>query len=194
MTLKSRQSSFSSNFNLVRALARSVLRRFNRDNLYLRREDRGSRRSTARRIARVVLVLVARRGVCSPLLASHPCSSRGSASRRARASHAGVLSVSEVSPPVCARARTLALFARKEGPPLRPGRRQAAQNLCRPQQAPRSVGTLRPASFPRYATAAAGWPCTRAAGFGTVPLGPLCHSAVGRRTTAARVGHYAAYK
>lgn len=91
--------------------------------------------------------------------------------------------------------RARALSTRKEGPPPSlslsfPGRQ--ASNGTEPVQAPRSVGTLRLASFPRYATAA-GWLYTRAAGFSTVPLGPLRHSAVERRTIVALVGNRARY-
>jgi len=149
--------------------SRSVLRRFNRDNLYLRREDRGSRRSTARRIARVVLVLVARRGVCSPLLASHPCSSRGVRRVASYQSIACRCALSERGVPSCvrARARTYARALRSQGGP--PSSTRQASSGTEPVQAPTGPPICGNAPARKLPTIRHGccWPCTRAAGFGT---------------------------
>lgn len=157
------------------------------------------------RIARVVLVLVARHGVCSPLLFSPgldcpapriDAGARGKSSRREAEATTERQHIEEM--PIlltpsqntcrCARKGPLprALRHQRRGPPAPLDRAHSNTRTDIPRHTctvteihrrahrapgdawrepvpgptgPRSVGTVRPASFPRYAPAA-GWLCT----------------------------------
>lgn len=134
------------------------------------------------RIARVVLVLVARHGVCSPLLfffVDSPVprlfaqgrwggrvgrvAEEAEAVQRRRVSGIPILREEVESVQVCTKRFSPAL-APTEGPPCANRanahkHRDAWREPVPGPAGPRSVGTVQPASFPRYAPAA-GWLCT----------------------------------